>query len=141
MFKVLAQCALLLFALLSRAAVAEPITLKLAFFTSDQSKIYNIAVKPFVDAVNAHDGIKIETYASGRLARIRPSNPRWSGTALRHRLRRAGTDGQSVSRPLGYGASRFVQRYAGSHVGMHPPDRLGNHGRLQRFLCHRSICD
>ena len=51
MFKVLAQCALFSFALLPCAAVGEPITLKLAFFSSDRSTSYLAAVKPFVDAV------------------------------------------------------------------------------------------
>jgi hypothetical protein len=57
--------ALLLVALFPSAASSEQITLKLAFFSSDQTKIYKVAVKPFVDAVNAHDSIKIETYPSG----------------------------------------------------------------------------
>jgi TRAP-type C4-dicarboxylate transport system substrate-binding protein len=69
MVKLLAQCALLSFALSTGAAVAEPIALKLAFFTSNQSKIYHIAVRPFVDAVNAHGGIIIETYPSGILGK------------------------------------------------------------------------
>src|SRR5665213_687595 len=75
MFKLLAQCALLSFALSPCAAIAEPITLKLAFFTSDQSKIFNIAVRPFVDAVNAHEGIKIETYPSGILGKDQAQQP------------------------------------------------------------------
>jgi TRAP-type C4-dicarboxylate transport system substrate-binding protein len=75
MFKLLAQCALLSFALSPCAAIAEPIALKLAFFTSDQSKIYNIAVRPFVDAVNAHDSIKIETYPSGILGKDQAKQP------------------------------------------------------------------
>jgi TRAP-type C4-dicarboxylate transport system substrate-binding protein len=53
------------------AAQAEPITLKLAFFTSDQSISYRAAVQPFVDAVNAEGGglVKIETYFSGALGK------------------------------------------------------------------------
>lgn len=53
------------------AAAAEPIKLKLAYYSSDQTKIYNIAIKPFVDAVNANarGGITIETYPSGSLGK------------------------------------------------------------------------
>jgi TRAP-type C4-dicarboxylate transport system substrate-binding protein len=75
MFKMLARYALFSLALLPFAAVAEPITLKLAFFTSDQTKIYSIAIKPFVDAVNARDEIKIETYSSGSLGRDQAQQP------------------------------------------------------------------
>jgi TRAP-type C4-dicarboxylate transport system substrate-binding protein len=39
-------------ALLPSAAIAQPATLKLAFFTSDRSSIYERSVKPFIDAVN-----------------------------------------------------------------------------------------
>jgi TRAP-type C4-dicarboxylate transport system substrate-binding protein len=75
MIKLLARCALLSFALVPYLAIAEPITLKLAFFTSDQSKIFNIAVKPFVDAVNAHGDMRIETYASGSLGKEQAQQP------------------------------------------------------------------
>jgi TRAP-type C4-dicarboxylate transport system substrate-binding protein len=71
MFKVLARYALLSFALLPCTANAEPIELKLAYFTSDQAKFYSVAVKPFVDAVNEHanGSIQIETYPSGSLGK------------------------------------------------------------------------
>ena len=49
---------------------AEPIVLKLSFYTSDRSTIYQCQVKPFVDAVNA-DGagfVKIEVYFSGAIS-------------------------------------------------------------------------
>jgi hypothetical protein len=39
MFKALAQCVLLAFALLPCAAAAEPIKLKLSYFTSDREVI------------------------------------------------------------------------------------------------------
>jgi TRAP-type transport system periplasmic protein len=50
-------------------SVAEPIRLKLSFFTSNREVIYRTVVKPFVDAVNsAADGsVQIDTYLSGVL--------------------------------------------------------------------------
>jgi TRAP-type transport system periplasmic protein len=53
------------------AAAAEPIELKLAFFSSDQSMTYLAGIKPFVDAVNSegHDQIKIVLYSGGVLGR------------------------------------------------------------------------
>jgi TRAP-type C4-dicarboxylate transport system substrate-binding protein len=71
MFKVLAQCALLALALYPGVVNADPITLKLAFFSSDRSTTYLAAVKPFVDAVNT-DGkglIDIVLYSGGVLGR------------------------------------------------------------------------
>lgn len=55
--------------LLPAAAIAEPIALKLAFGTSDQSISYQAAARPFVEAVNTdgQDLIKIEPYFSGML--------------------------------------------------------------------------
>jgi TRAP-type C4-dicarboxylate transport system substrate-binding protein len=71
MIKVLARCALFLFALLPAPVVAEPITLKLAFFSSDRSLTYRGAIKPFIDAVNseAKDLIKIDLYSGGILGK------------------------------------------------------------------------
>jgi TRAP-type C4-dicarboxylate transport system substrate-binding protein len=71
MFKVLARCALISFALLPGAAGAEPIKLKLAYFSSDREQAYTNAIKPFADAVNmeANGIIKIEVYTSGALGR------------------------------------------------------------------------
>lgn len=53
------------------AASAEPITLKLAFFTSDRATIYLAGIKPFVDAVNAEAKglLEIEVYFSGALGK------------------------------------------------------------------------
>ncbi len=55
--------------LLSFAAAAEPITLKLSFFSSDRSLLYLVGPKPFVDAVNAEGRgrVRIEPYFSNRL--------------------------------------------------------------------------
>ena len=51
------------------AATAEPVTLKLSFWTSDRALIYQAAVKPFVDAVNTegHGLLAIKVYFSGAL--------------------------------------------------------------------------
>jgi TRAP-type C4-dicarboxylate transport system substrate-binding protein len=72
MFKALARCALLSLALLPCAATAEPITLKLAFFSSDREGNYLEAVKPFVDAINASGVIHIDVYLSGALGKSYP---------------------------------------------------------------------
>jgi TRAP-type C4-dicarboxylate transport system substrate-binding protein len=71
MFKMTAPCALLLFVLSPCMAVAEPIELKLAFFSSDQSMTYLAAIGPFVDAVNSEnrDQVKIVLYSGGVLGR------------------------------------------------------------------------
>jgi TRAP-type C4-dicarboxylate transport system substrate-binding protein len=55
--------------LLPAMAAAEPIALKLAFFSSDRTHLYRAAVKQFIDAVNA-DGkgrVEIEVHLSGSL--------------------------------------------------------------------------
>jgi TRAP-type C4-dicarboxylate transport system substrate-binding protein len=71
MLKALACCALLSLSLLARAAEAEPIKLKLSYFTSDTEVIYRSAVKPFVDSVNAAANglLEIDVYASGALGK------------------------------------------------------------------------
>ncbi len=53
----------------STAAMAEPITLKLAFFSSDRTHLFRAGIKPFVDAVNAEGKgrVQIEVYLSGKL--------------------------------------------------------------------------
>jgi TRAP-type C4-dicarboxylate transport system substrate-binding protein len=52
MLKMFARCALLWLILLP-AAAAEPIKLKMAYFSSDRTTTFLAAVKPFVDSVNA----------------------------------------------------------------------------------------
>jgi len=71
MLKALACCALLSFLLLARPAVAEPIKLKLSYFTSDTEVIYRSGVKPFVDSVNAEANglLEIDVYSSGSLGK------------------------------------------------------------------------
>lgn len=77
MFIVLARCALFAFALLPCGAAAEPIRLKLSFFTSDRSQAYQHTVKPFVDAVNAEGKglLEIEVFFSGALGRLQAQQP------------------------------------------------------------------
>ncbi|MGN6570982.1 MAG: TRAP transporter substrate-binding protein DctP [Pseudolabrys sp.] len=63
--------------LMSCVARAEPVTLKLSFFTSDRTVAYAAAIKPFVDAVNK-DGeglVRIEVYASGTLGKVQRELP------------------------------------------------------------------
>lgn len=69
MNKTATRLAALAFGLLPLSAAAEPITLKLAFWTSDRSIIYQATVKPFVDAVNeaAPELVRIKVYFSGKL--------------------------------------------------------------------------
>jgi TRAP-type C4-dicarboxylate transport system substrate-binding protein len=71
MFKVLARCALFSFALLPCTAAAEPVKLKLAFFSSDLTTTYLAAIKPFVDAINAEAAalVQIDVGFSGTLGR------------------------------------------------------------------------
>lgn len=56
-------------ALWPAVAAAEPVKLKLAFFSSDRTHLYRSMVKPFVDAVNAEGKgrVEIEVFLSGRL--------------------------------------------------------------------------
>jgi TRAP-type transport system periplasmic protein len=59
------------------AAAGKPVTLKLSFFTSDQSAAYVSCVKPFVDAVNL-DGaelLHIEVFLSGTLGKTQKEPP------------------------------------------------------------------
>jgi len=59
-------------------ANADPITLKLSFFTSDRSVAYLTAVKPFVDAINEDAGglLTIKVYLSGALGKVQSELPR-----------------------------------------------------------------
>lgn len=56
---------------------ADPITLKLSFFTSDRSVAYEAAVKPFVDAINGDASrlLHIDVYLSGKLGRVQNELP------------------------------------------------------------------
>jgi TRAP-type C4-dicarboxylate transport system substrate-binding protein len=63
--------------LLPAMAAAEPIKLKFSFFTSDRSNIYQMTVKPFVDAVNSEGKglIEIEMYFSGAISKVQTQQP------------------------------------------------------------------
>jgi TRAP-type C4-dicarboxylate transport system substrate-binding protein len=63
--------------LLTGTASAEPIRLKLAFNTSDRTNIYEIAIKPFVEAVNAEAKglIEIEVFFGGVLGKAQALQP------------------------------------------------------------------
>jgi TRAP-type C4-dicarboxylate transport system substrate-binding protein len=71
MLAMLARCVTLAFVLLPFAALGEPIKLKLAYFSSDQTRTYSIAIKAFIDAVNADEqgGLFIEAYPGGALGK------------------------------------------------------------------------
>jgi TRAP-type C4-dicarboxylate transport system substrate-binding protein len=71
MLKTLARCALLWLTLLPAASAAEPIKLKMAYFSSDRTTTYLAAIKPFVDAVNAGaaDLVQIDVSVSGTLGK------------------------------------------------------------------------
>ena len=61
----------LVFMLMPLASIAEPIKLKLAFTASDRSSVYQVDIKPFIEAVNAEPDspVKIELYSSGLLGK------------------------------------------------------------------------
>jgi TRAP-type C4-dicarboxylate transport system substrate-binding protein len=69
MFRLLVRWAAFAFLILPVSVAAEPVKLKLAFHTSDRSNIYQAAVKPFVDAVNAAGQglVEIDVHFSGAL--------------------------------------------------------------------------
>jgi TRAP-type transport system periplasmic protein len=71
MFRPVVRAIVTLFVLLPHIAVAEPITLKLSFFSSNRSMSYLAAVRPFVDAVNteAKGLVEIKVYFSGALGK------------------------------------------------------------------------
>jgi TRAP-type transport system periplasmic protein len=71
MFGFVMRAVVTLFVLLPNIAAAEPITLKLSFFSSNLSMSYLAAVKPFVDAVNAEAKglVEIKVYFSGALGK------------------------------------------------------------------------
>ena len=63
--------------LLPTTAMAAPVKLKLSFFSSDRSIAYQMAVKPFVDAVNREgkEMVEINVYFSGALGRVQRELP------------------------------------------------------------------
>ena len=71
MLKTLARCTLLWLILSSAASAAEPIKLKMAYFSSDRTTTYLAAIKPFVDSVNteATGLVQIDVSLSGTLGK------------------------------------------------------------------------
>jgi TRAP-type C4-dicarboxylate transport system substrate-binding protein len=78
MTKITTNLLALAFLLLPVGAEAEPIKLKLSFFTSDRSVAYQSAIKPFVDAVNSEGKgrIQIDVYLNGSLGKVQSELPR-----------------------------------------------------------------
>lgn len=77
MSRIYAVALLALVALLPLQANAQPVTLKLSFFTSDAEVNYAKAIKLWVDAVNADasGAVKIEAYPNGALGKSLPAQP------------------------------------------------------------------
>jgi TRAP-type C4-dicarboxylate transport system substrate-binding protein len=71
MLKILTCSLVIAFALFPLGATAEPVKLKLAFFSSDRSLLYRAAIKPFADAVNAEalGALEIDVQFSGALGK------------------------------------------------------------------------
>jgi TRAP-type C4-dicarboxylate transport system substrate-binding protein len=71
MLKTLARCTLLWLMLAPAAAAAEPVKLKMAYFSSDRTTTYLAAIKPFVDSVNAEAAglVQIDVSLSGTLGK------------------------------------------------------------------------
>ena len=65
-------CAAVLLAALATGASAEPIRLKLSFFTSDRELAFQAGVKPFINAVNEEGAglIEIEAFTRGTLGKF-----------------------------------------------------------------------
>ena len=61
----------------SLAASATPVELKLAFFPSERTEIYEAAIKPFVDAVNTEGKglLTIKVYPNGALGKVLAEQP------------------------------------------------------------------
>ncbi|MDC7785024.1 TRAP transporter substrate-binding protein DctP [Rhodoplanes sp. TEM] len=64
-------------ALAAGPALAEPVTLKLSFFSNDTEVNYAKVIKPWVDAVNADPSgaVKIDAYPNGALGKSLPAQP------------------------------------------------------------------
>lgn len=77
MLRIIICMALWSAAVLPLPASAQPVTLKLAFFTSDREVNWVGVFKPFIDAVNADrsGALRIEGYPNGALGRNLPQQP------------------------------------------------------------------
>ena len=78
MSKVITGLTAALLTLMSFFAMAEPIQLKLSFFSSEHSETYQYGVKPFVDAVNAEGKglLAIKVYPDGALSTALAEQPK-----------------------------------------------------------------
>jgi len=102
--------------LLPKLAAADPINLKLSFFTSDRSVIYRNSVKPLVDAVNAEGAgvVHIDVYFSGAISAVQNQQPRLvSEDAADLALIVPGQTAGTFLRYLGDGIGRAVPRCPG----------------------------
>src|ERR1700732_3504740 len=74
MTNAIARCVMIAFALFPTATVAEPIKLKMAYFSSDREPPFVSVLQPFADAVNkeAKGVIEIDPYSGGVLGRSYP---------------------------------------------------------------------
>ena len=74
MSNALARCLMIACVLSPFATVAEPLKLKMAYFSSDREPPYVALLQPFADAVNreAKDLVEIVPYAGGTLGRSYP---------------------------------------------------------------------
>jgi len=91
-------------------AAADPIKLKLSFFTSDRSSIYQCQVKPFVDAVNAEGKglVEISVYFSGAISPV-----------LNQQDRLVATDGADLAQfTPSYSPQRFADTAAMALPGL-----------------------
>ncbi len=77
MTKMIRWIALTMLTLTPLAAHAEPTTVKLSFYTSDRSIIYQNSIKPFVDAVNREGKglIEIKVEFSSAITRLHVQMP------------------------------------------------------------------
>ena len=71
MLLTVARCVMIACILLPFAARGEPIRLKPAYYASDRTRSYSMAIKPFVDAVNADEaaGLAIDAFPGGALGK------------------------------------------------------------------------
>jgi TRAP-type C4-dicarboxylate transport system substrate-binding protein len=111
-------------------AAAEPIKLKLSFYTSDRSNIYQNSIKPFVEAVNDEGRglIEIEVYFGGTINKVQANEPQLitDGIADIALI----TIGRSPnmfpdSTVITHNTAGHLSRSAPSQSCLYPPDRAG----------------
>jgi TRAP-type C4-dicarboxylate transport system substrate-binding protein len=78
MFRYFLSIAATVLILLPATAAAEPTKLKLSFYTSDRSNIYQNSIKPFVEAVNDEGRglIEIEVHFGGTINKVQANEPK-----------------------------------------------------------------